>query len=151
MQIQIGIKIKPNAKLQKNIMKLNRLKKIVVTITVCFAFLGFYSCGDDLDGCGLTVVVTDTTGNRIPKANITVGVDVNGEIGSGETIKREATADKNGEAYFFFDNEAIFTIYAKVDSVVVRENGEELHLERVGKSTVQLKYDEMVTKNVIVP
>lgn len=136
---------------KKNIMKLNRLKKIVVTVTVCFAFLGLYSCSDDLDGCGLTVVVTDTTGNRIPKANITVGVDVNGEIGSGETIKREAIADKNGEAYFFFDNEAIFTIYAKVDSIVVRENGEELHLERVGKSTVQLKYDEMVTKNVIVP
>lgn len=151
MQIQIGIKIKPNAKLQKNIMKSNTLRKIVVTIVVCFAFFGLCSCSDDLDGCGLTVVVTDTTGNRIPAAQITVGVDVNGEIGSGATIRRDAQADKNGEAYFFFENEAIFTIYAKVDSVVVRENGEELHVERVGKSTVQLKYDEMVTKNVIVP
>lgn len=132
-------------------MKLNMLGKIVLAAVFCLASLGFYSCKDDLDGCGLTVVVTDTVGNRIPQAQVTVGVDVNGEIGSGNTIKREAVADKNGEAYFFFDHEAIFTIYAKVDSLVIRDTGEEIHIERKGKSTVQLKYNKMVTKDVLVP
>ena len=125
-------------------MKLNILRKIVASLIICLTIVGFSSCSDDLDGCGLTVVVTDSVGNRIPGAHITVGVDINGEIADGNTIKRDATADRNGEAYFFFDNEAIFTIYASI----LAEDGYTL---RSGKSTVQLKYNEMVTKDVILP
>ncbi|MBR1769502.1 MAG: hypothetical protein IJ748_03500 [Bacteroidales bacterium] len=125
-------------------MKQNIFKKIVALAIFCFVVLGFYSCGDDLDGCGLTVVVTDTQGHRIQGANITIGVDQGGVIGEGNTIKRESVSDKNGEAYFFFDNEAIFTIYA----TILSDDG---FSYREGKSTVQLKYDQMITKEVIIP
>lgn len=130
---------------KKNVMKLNIFGKIAILALICMSAIGFQSCSDDIDGCGLTVVVADAQGNRIDGAAVIVGVDRNGEIaGGGNTIRKEAVSDKNGEAYFFFDNEAIFTIFASITA----DDG---YTVRTGKSTVQLKYGKMITKEVLLP
>lgn len=97
----------------------------------------FSSCKDDeIDGCGLTVVVKDATNpsQRIAGATITISK----ESGS---VRRTGISDTNGAAYFFFDNEAIFDIDVEYTPDVVT---------RRGKSTVRLKYNEIVTKDVLV-
>jgi hypothetical protein len=97
----------------------------------------FISCGEDeIDGCGLTIVVKDATNptQRLSNARITISQ----ESGS---IRRTGVSDANGEAYFFFDNEAIFGVdVAYGDEPLVRR----------GKSTVRLKYNEVVIKEVLV-
>ena len=104
----------------------------------------FMACGDDeIDGCGLTVVVKDATNasKRLTGAQITISK------GAGD-VRRTGTSDVNGEAYFFFDNEAIFDIdvtYSYIDTNISPEPQ-----ERRGKSTVRLKYNETVTKDVLV-
>ena len=116
-------------------MKKNILKIFSAFLFLCFFIPCFQSCSDDLDGCGLTVVVKDaTTGDRIQGATISISK----ESGS---IKRDGTSDVNGEAYFFFDNEAIFDINVSYgDAPNTRQ----------GTSTVRLKYNEVVTKDVLV-
>lgn len=97
----------------------------------------FSSCGEDeIDGCGLTIVVKDAMNptQRLANARITISQ----ESGS---IRREGVSDVNGEAYFFFDNEAIFGVdVAYGDEPLVRR----------GKSTVRLKYNEVIIKEVLV-
>lgn len=104
----------------------------------------FMACGDDeIDGCGLTVVVKDTTNasKRLTGAQITISKE------AGD-VRRTGTSDVNGEAYFFFDNEAIFDIdvtYSYIDSTISPDPQ-----VRRGKSTVRLKYNETITKDVLV-
>lgn len=104
----------------------------------------FMACGDDeIDGCGLTVVVKDATNpsKRLTGAEITISKE------AGD-IRRNGTSDANGEAYFFFDNEAIFDIdvaYSYIDSTISPDP-----LIRRGKSTVRLKYNKTITKDVLV-
>lgn len=104
----------------------------------------FIACGDDeIDGCGLTVVVKDATdaSKRLAGAEITISKE------AGD-VRRTGTSDVNGEAYFFFDNEAIFDIdvtYSYIDSTISPDP-----LTRRGKSTVRLKYNETVSKDVLV-
>ncbi len=104
----------------------------------------FIACGDDeIDGCGLTVVVKDATdaSKRLAGAEITISKE------AGD-VRRTGTSDANGEAYFFFDNEAIFDIdvtYSYIDSTISPDP-----LIRRGKSTVRLKYNETVSKDVLV-
>ncbi|MCF0211087.1 MAG: hypothetical protein HUK18_07285 [Bacteroidales bacterium] len=115
-------------------MKRNILRFFAVIALFCVAIPCFQSCNDDLDGCGLTVVVQDaSTGARLQNATI----HISKESGS---IKKDGVSDVNGEAYFFFDNEAIFDI-----NVTYAEG------TRQGTSTVRLKYNEVVTKEVLVP
>ncbi|MBQ9253432.1 MAG: hypothetical protein IJ213_07755 [Bacteroidales bacterium] len=115
-------------------MKKRILKIFTIIALFCFAVPCFQSCSDDLDGCGLTVVVKDaSTGARLSGALIHIGQ----ESGS---IKKDGVSDTHGEAYFFFNNEAIFNI-----SVTYAEG------TRQGNSTVKLKYDKVVTKEVLVP
>ena len=109
----------------------------LMALSVVLVSTLFSGCSDDeLDGCGLTIVVKDATQPdvRLENARITVSK----ESGS---IRREGVSDKNGEAYFFFDNEAIFDIDVAY--------GEEPFIRR-GKSTVRLKHGEVVTKEVLV-
>lgn len=104
----------------------------------------FMACGDDeIDGCGLTVVVKDATNTskRLTGAQITISKE------AGD-VRRTGTSDVNGEAYFFFDNEAIFDIdvtYSYIDSTISPDPQ-----VRRGKSTVRLKYNETITKDVLV-
>ncbi|MCQ2326607.1 MAG: hypothetical protein MJZ71_03500 [Bacteroidales bacterium] len=115
-------------------MKRNILRIFATIALFCFAIPCFQSCNNDLDGCGLTVVVKDaSSGERLPGAII----NISKESGS---IKKDGVSDKQGEAYFFFKNEAIFDI-----NVSYAEG------TRQGKSTVRLRYDEVVTKEVLVP
>ena len=104
----------------------------------------FMACGgDEIDGCGLTVVVKDATdaSKRLTGAQITISKE------AGD-VRRTGTSDANGEAYFFFDNEAIFDIdvtYSYIDTIISPDPQ-----IRRGKSTVRLKYNEVVTKDVSV-
>lgn len=99
-------------------------------VTICFN-----SCSDDLDGCGLTVIVKDAlTGERISGANIHISKNAG-------TITRDGVSDENGEAYFFFDNEAIFDINATYGVVPYTKSG---------KSSKRLKYNEVVKQEVIL-
>ena len=104
----------------------------------------FMACGDDeIDGCGLTVVVKDATNasKRLTGAQITISKE------AGD-VRRTGTSDVNGEAYFFLDNEVIFDIdvtYSYIDSTISPDPQ-----VRRGKSTVRLKYNETITKDVLV-
>ena len=65
-------------------------------------------------------------------------MNISKESGS---VKRTGKTEANGEAYFFFDNEAIFGVdVAYGDEPLVRR----------GKSTVRLKYNEVVIKEELV-
>lgn len=116
-------------------MKKNILKIFSAFLFLCFVIPCFQGCSDDLDGCGLTVVVKDaTTGDRIPAATINISK-------ASGTVTRDGVSDINGEAYFFFDHEAILDINVSYGAAPNT---------RQGKSTVKLKQDEVVTKEVLV-
>ncbi|MCH3924170.1 MAG: carboxypeptidase-like regulatory domain-containing protein [Bacteroidales bacterium] len=116
-------------------MKTKILKIFSAFLFICLILPCFSSCSDDLNGCGLTVVVKDAkTGERIPGATISISKDAG-------SIKRDGVSDKNGEAYFFFENEAIFDVNV---SYGVAPN------IRKGTSTIRLKYNEVVTSDVLV-
>lgn len=118
------------------------MKKNIIRFFLLASFAFFFapifsSCSDDeLDGCGLTVVVKDAanTSNLLQGATISISK----ESGS---VKRDGVSDANGEAYFFFDNEAILDIDVSYG---------EAPNTRYGKSTVRLKYGEVVRKEVLV-
>ncbi len=117
---------------------MKKIKKLFLAALVgMLVFPLFSSCGDDeIDGCGLTVIVKDATNpaQRLSGAKIIISKD------SGN-IRREQFSDANGEAYFFFDNEAIFDIDVEYTPEAVT---------RRGKSTVRLEYNKIVSKDVLV-
>ncbi len=111
-------------------------------ITICAVLISplFSSCAEDeLDGCGLTVVVKDAKNPSTKYANATVNISK--ESGS---VKRTGTTEANGEAYFVFDNEAILDIF------VTHVSEDEMPVTRTGKSTVRLKHGEVVVKDVLI-
>ncbi len=115
--------------------KLRRFFLLILSVVLVSPL--FSGCNDDeLDGCGLTVVVKDAAkpSRRLPNASIVISQ------GSGG-IRQDGKSDANGTAYFFFDNEAIFNI-----DVTFTENG----VPRRGKSTVRLEYGKTVSKDVLV-
>lgn len=111
-------------------------------IAICAVLVSplFSSCAEDeLDGCGLTVVVKDAKNPSKKYSNATVNISK--EPGS---VKRTGTTEANGEAYFFFDNEAILDIF------VTHVSEDEMSVTRTGKSTVRLKDGEVVVKDVLI-
>ena len=116
-------------------MKKNILKTFVAILFFALLIPIFQGCNDDIDGCGLTVIVKDAkTGERVPGANIHVGKDAG-------TITRDGISDNNGEAYFVFDYEAIFDINVTYG---------EAPNTKTGFSRVRLKDGEVVTKDVLI-
>ncbi len=111
-------------------------------IAICAVLISpmFSSCAEEeLDGCGLTVVVKDAKNTSKKYANATVNISK--ESGS---VKRTGKTEANGEAYFFFDNEAILDIF------VTHVSDDEMPVTRTGKSTVRLKDGEVVVKEVLI-
>ncbi len=111
-------------------------------IAICAVLISpmFSSCAEEeLDGCGLTVVVKDAKNTSKKYANATVNISK--ESGS---VKRTGKTEGNGEAYFFFDNEAILDIF------VTHVSDDEMPVTRTGKSTVRLKDGEVVVKEVLI-
>lgn len=116
-------------------MKRNIFKSFATLVVLVFTIGCFVSCSDDLDGCGLTVVVKDAlTGERVSGASIHISKNAG-------TITRDGVSDNNGEAYFFFDQEAIFDINVSYG---------EAPYTKTGLSTVRLKDDKVVTKDVLI-
>ena len=114
----------------------------IFLIAICAVLVSplFSSCAEEeLDGCGLTVVVKDAKNTSKKYSNATVNISK--ESGS---VKRNGKTGGNGEAYFFFDNEAILDIF------VTHVSDDEMPVTRTGKSTVRLKYGEVVTKEVLI-
>ncbi len=114
----------------------------IFLIAICAVLVSplFSSCAEEeLDGCGLTVVVKDAKNTSKKYSNATVNISK--ESGS---VKRNGKTGDNGEAYFFFDNEAILDIF------VTHVSDDEMPVTRTGKSTVRLKYGEVVTKEVLI-
>ena len=68
-------------------------------------------------------------------------MNISKESGS---VKRTGETEANGEAYFFFDNEAILDIF------VTHVSEDEMPVTRTGKSTVRLKHGEVVVKDVLI-
>ncbi len=118
-------------------MKENIMRFFLLAAVALFFAPMFTSCSEDeLDGCGLTVVVKDATNT----SNLLKGATISISKESG-SVKRDGVSDANGEAYFFFDNEAILDINVSYG---------EAPNTRYGKSTVRLKYGEVVRKEVLV-
>lgn len=116
-------------------MKRNILKSFVAILLFAVLVPVFQSCSDDDDQCRLTVVVKNAkTGERVAGASIHIGKDAG-------TITRDDVSNANGEAYFVFDNEAIFDVNA---SYGVAPNTQS------GLSRVQLKKGERVTSEVLI-
>ncbi|MBO7277132.1 MAG: hypothetical protein J6U84_04130 [Bacteroidales bacterium] len=114
----------------------------IFLIAICAVLVSplFSSCAEEeLDGCGLTVVVKDAKNTSKKYSNATVNISK--ESGS---VKRSGKTGDNGEAYFFFDNEAILDIF------VTHVSDDEMPVTRTGKSTVRLKDGEVVTKEVLI-
>lgn len=125
-------------------MRKNMIRFFLITICAVLISPLFSSCAEDeLDGCGLTVVVKDAKNPSKKYGNATVNISK--ESGS---VKRTGKTEANGEAYFFFDNEAILDIFVThKDTISV----EPLSIvTRAGKSTVRLKHGEVVVKDVLI-
>ncbi|MBO5844844.1 MAG: hypothetical protein J6Q96_08260 [Bacteroidales bacterium] len=115
-------------------------------IAICAVLVSplFSSCAEDeLDGCGLTVVVKDAKNPSKKYSNATVNISK--ESGS---VKRTGKTEANGEAYFVFDNEAILDIYVTHQDTISLEPVSVV--TRTGKSTVRLKDGEVVVKDVLI-
>lgn len=118
----------------------NMIRFFLIAICAVLVSPLFSSCAEDeLDGCGLTVVVKDAKNPSKKYANATVNISK--ESGS---VKRTGKTEANGEAYFFFDNEAILDIF------VTHVSEDEMPVTRTGKSTVRLKDGEVVVKDVLI-
>lgn len=116
-------------------MKKNILKTFVSVVLTVSLITCFSSCKDNLDGCGLTVIVKDqATGQRVSGAAVHI------YQGTG-TITRDGVTDNNGEAYFFFNHEAIFNIDASLSDMLYT---------KTGSSSVRLVYDKVLSKEVII-
>jgi hypothetical protein len=117
--------------MKKNIVKFLSLILLLVGTTALF-----YGCKED-KSCKLVVVVKDVKDPSIliPKAKILIKKDPG-------NITREGISDSNGEAYFTFDNEAIFDIFV--------EKTDQTGYTRYGKSTVRLIPGETVTREVLL-
>ena len=117
-------------------MKRNILTKFVAVLFCTCVIACFNSCNDDIDGCGLTVIVTDPAANgaRVSGATIKIGKDAG-------TVRREGVSDNNGEAHFIFDHEAIFDINVSYGSAPY---------EKTGLSTVRLQEGKVVKKEVLI-
>ena len=114
----------------------------IFLIAICAVLISpiFSSCEkNELDGCGLTVVVKDAKNTSVKYSN--AEINISKESGS---VKRTGVTGENGEAYFFFDNEAILDIF------VTHVSTDEMPVTRTGKSTVRLKYGEVVSKEVLI-
>ena len=125
-------------------MRKNMIRFFLIAICAVLISPMFSSCAEEeLDGCGLTVVVKDAKNTSKKYANATVNISK--ESGS---VKRTGKTEGNGEAYFFFDNEAILDIFVThKDTISV----EPLSIvTRAGKSTVRLKDGEVVVKEVLI-
>ncbi len=118
----------------------NMIRFFLIAISAVLISPLFSSCAEDeLDGCGLTVVVKDAKNPSKKYANATVNISK--ESGS---VKRTGKTEANGEAYFVFDNEAILDIF------VTHVSEDEMPVTRTGKSTVRLKDGEVVVKDVLI-
>ncbi|MBQ2375054.1 MAG: hypothetical protein U0J38_02825 [Bacteroidales bacterium] len=118
----------------------NMIRFFLIAICAVLVSPLFSSCAEDeLDGCGLTVVVKDAKNPSKKYSNATVNISK--ESGS---VKRTGKTEANGEAYFFFDNEAILDIF------VTHVSEDEMPVTRTGKSTVRLKDGEVVVKDVLI-
>lgn len=118
----------------------NMIRFFLIAICAVLVSPPFSSCAEDeLDGCGLTVVVKDAKNPSKKYSNATVNISK--ESGS---VKRTGKTEANGEAYFFFDNEAILDIF------VTHVSEDEMPVTRTGKSTVRLKDGEVVVKDVLI-
>lgn len=139
MQTEINsldLTIFESAILQKiSVMTKNILKTFVAILLFAVILPCISSCGDDLDGCGLTVIAVDGNDNsRIANAKVHVGKN------SG-TITRDGYTDNHGEIYFFFDNEAIFDItvsYGEAPNTIEGEARVSLKEGQVKVKTVPL-------------
>jgi hypothetical protein len=121
-------------------MRKNMIRFFLIAICAVLISPMFSSCAEEeLDGCGLTVVVKDAKNTSKKYANATVNISK--ESGS---VKRTGKTEGNGEAYFFFDNEAILDIF------VTHVSDDEMPVTRTGKSTVRLKDGEVVVKEVLI-
>ena len=121
-------------------MRKNMIRFFLIVICAVLISPMFSSCAEEeLDGCGLTVVVKDAKNTSKKYANATVNISK--ESGS---VKRTGKTEGNGEAYFFFDNEAILDIF------VTHVSDDEMPVTRTGKSTVRLKDGEVVVKEVLI-
>lgn len=121
-------------------MRKNMIRFFLIAICAVLVSPLFSSCAEDeLDGCGLTVVVKDAKNPSKKYSNATVNISK--ESGS---VKRTGKTEANGEAYFFFDNEAILDIF------VTHVSEDEMPVTRTGKSTVRLKDGEVVVKDVLI-
>lgn len=118
----------------------NMIRFFLIAICAVLVSPLFSSCAEDeLDGCGLTVVVKDAKNPSKKYSNATVNISK--ESGS---VKRTGKTEANGEAYFLFDNEAILDIF------VTHVSEDEMPVTRTGKSTVRLKDGEVVVKDVLI-
>lgn len=118
----------------------NMIRFFLIAICAVLVSPLFSSCAEDeLDGCGLTVVVKDAKNPSKKYSNATVNISK--ESGS---VKRTGKTEANGEAYFFFDKEAILDIF------VTHVSEDEMPVTRTGKSTVRLKDGEVVVKDVLI-
>lgn len=121
-------------------MRKNMIRFFLITICAVLISPLFSSCAEEeLDGCGLTVVVKDAKNPSKKYGNATVNISK--ESGS---VKRTGKTEANGEAYFFFDNEAILDIF------VTHVSEDAMPVTRTGKSTVRLKDGEVVVKDVLI-
>ncbi|MBR5253998.1 MAG: hypothetical protein IKV46_03035 [Bacteroidales bacterium] len=118
----------------------NMLRFFLIAICAVLISPIFSSCAEDeVDGCGLTVVVKDAKNPSKKYSNATVSISK--ESGS---VKKTGKTEANGEAYFLFDNEAILDIF------VTHVSEDAMPVTRTGKSTVRLKYGEVVVKDVLI-
>ncbi|MBR1775148.1 MAG: hypothetical protein IJ759_06435 [Bacteroidales bacterium] len=121
-------------------MKKNIWKTFAAILFFSVVIPVFSGCGDDLDGCGLTVVAVDGYSTTPDGQNNTRLVGAKVHVGKNNgTITRDDVTDNHGEAYFFFYNEAIFdvTVSYGVSPDI-----------KTGTATVRLKEGQVVTKVV---
>ncbi len=123
-----------SAILQKiSVMKKNFFKTFVAILFFAFIIPCFSSCGDDLDGCGLTIVVIDgQSKERVPGASVHVGIQ------QGD-ITRDGITNSHGEIYFFFKHEAIFDVAASYGEGIDK---------KTGTIRIRLKEDQVISKEV---
>ena len=123
------------------------MKKNIIRF-FCFALLLLVSvpflsgCKEEDNSCKLKVMVKKASDPavRVPGAKIVINK-------ASGNITREGVTDSHGEAFFTFDNEAIFDInvnYQVFDSTGALES------TSTGKSTVKLVPGETVEKEVLI-
>ncbi|MBP1630338.1 MAG: hypothetical protein H6Q15_1231 [Bacteroidetes bacterium] len=123
------------------------MKKNIIRF-FCFALLLLVSvpflsgCKEEDNSCKLKVMVKQAANPavRVPGAKIVIAKE-------SSYIKREGVTDSQGEAFFSFDNEAIFDI--NVNYQVFDTTGA-LVSTSTGKSTVRLVPGETVEKEVLI-